>query len=976
MKTIKLFTAILITAMTLTAQVQFYGTTKIQAPAGTQIDLRNDARYRIFARDAQGFDISEQITIDGDNWTRVVPATITYSAAGQTREVELVAQAGNQLIQRTLYSLSRTAIEAIQSGEMPRGDNHDRQHLGVFMPAGSTLKVRRVSPASGAANWDILVFQGRGGPAGDRNRYVLKLDITNNEWTTLSGTTQRGGLPLIRTPRTEDLGGQPAIIEVEISGGVNELHYFHYGDNTADFLARWQGNHFALIGSSAVNLMVSQADRINGRFTTGEFANDINSLLDMYSDVLGNFNKWIGLDINAQEPIDRLLNSKFLVVPFVGGAGYAFYNEDFCGYSVGDVNGELGSYLARGWVVFHELGHGYDRGRIRNKEMPLVDVKNNILSTYFQMTYLDFTNDAQRRTTWLFGGNNTPSVVDARVVQQRTGSFSSIKLDGSNHFADRLYLMLTMTNAAGNFEDATNALAEVNRLNRRHDWSLADLWTMGLNNSAKTNIIPFVKSFGFSVSDNIKMLTFENESRIAQPLRDLTSANINSHLFPADGRLLWGSLSMVKPGELELGSGTATITINIDDLDKVRGKTLKIKDGAKVIHEAEITSNTISVPSIAAGAYYMEFPASSDRLYITGYHELIIKNGEDTKKAVSYEKVNYSPAASAMEFYLECPTHAWVFRATISYDAANGRIISRGSGQYSNGGWSNWGRINMEILRNGSRRHYVDYNVAAGFGLRYLDVRVGDEIVINHNNPTNIPSAPFSEATRGLPVYRAVNTLTGEMNTTDFAFDGTTLTLVITERGIFKKGTTEAKQQEMHAENFELALNETKKDAGARWAVLNAFKDIKAAYLWGANLLSEADRERIMKDFDPCDCGTCEACKPATSIASTATTASATGIKFAQNIVSDRAEISVILPNASTGSATAATETRIVIYDMTGNVVFEEKTTNRTPVCSVIWDLRNSAGRFVANGTYLVIAEVRNTDGRMYQYSARLGVKR
>ena len=105
------------------------------------------------------------------------------------------------------------------------------------------------------------------------------------------------------------------------------------------------------------------------------------------------------------------------------------------------------------------------------------------------------------------------------------------------------------------------------------------------------------------------------------------------------------------------------------------------------------------------------------------------------------------------------------------------------------------------------------------------------------------------------------------------------------------------------------------------------------------------------------------------------------GIKFAVNPVSDKAEISVILPNndpagAGSNATTRAVETNVVIYDMVGNVVFEEKATNRTPVCRVIWDLRNPAGRFVANGTYLVIAEATDRNGRIYRYSARLGVNR
>ncbi len=59
---------------------------------------------------------------------------------------------------------------------------------------------------------------------------------------------------------------------------------------------------------------------------------------------------------------------------------------------------------------------------------------------------------------------------------------------------------------------------------------------------------------------------------------------------------------------------------------------------------------------------------------------------------------------------------------------------------------------------------------------------------------------------------------------------------------------------------------------------------------------------------------------------------------------------------------------RFVVYDMTGNVVAEGS--GRT------WDLRNSAGRFVANGSYLVVVEATDRNGVKFRWSDKLGVKR
>jgi flagellar hook assembly protein FlgD len=65
-------------------------------------------------------------------------------------------------------------------------------------------------------------------------------------------------------------------------------------------------------------------------------------------------------------------------------------------------------------------------------------------------------------------------------------------------------------------------------------------------------------------------------------------------------------------------------------------------------------------------------------------------------------------------------------------------------------------------------------------------------------------------------------------------------------------------------------------------------------------------------------------------------------------------------------------ETRVTVYDNVGNVVFEATTMDD----KVMWDLRNSAGRNVANGSYLVTAQVRGGSGKTYTYSAKLGVRR
>jgi hypothetical protein len=65
-------------------------------------------------------------------------------------------------------------------------------------------------------------------------------------------------------------------------------------------------------------------------------------------------------------------------------------------------------------------------------------------------------------------------------------------------------------------------------------------------------------------------------------------------------------------------------------------------------------------------------------------------------------------------------------------------------------------------------------------------------------------------------------------------------------------------------------------------------------------------------------------------------------------------------------------EINLIVYDMTGNVVF--RTSGRDE--KIVWNLTNPAGRFVANGTYLVIVEARGMSGKVYMYYGQVGVNR
>jgi len=97
------------------------------------------------------------------------------------------------------------------------------------------------------------------------------------------------------------------------------------------------------------------------------------------------------------------------------------------------------------------------------------------------------------------------------------------------------------------------------------------------------------------------------------------------------------------------------------------------------------------------------------------------------------------------------------------------------------------------------------------------------------------------------------------------------------------------------------------------------------------------------------------------------------GILLENAIVSDVAKITIITPEPATAN--------ITILDNLGNTVFTKTTVGATALgrpqqTPIVWNLTNQSGRFVANGTYLIIAEATGISGKIYRYSTKLGVKR
>jgi hypothetical protein len=94
------------------------------------------------------------------------------------------------------------------------------------------------------------------------------------------------------------------------------------------------------------------------------------------------------------------------------------------------------------------------------------------------------------------------------------------------------------------------------------------------------------------------------------------------------------------------------------------------------------------------------------------------------------------------------------------------------------------------------------------------------------------------------------------------------------------------------------------------------------------------------------------------------------GIMLDKNpVMTDYAQIKMRIPEKS--------EVKLAVYDNTGNLMFySECETRNSELATKAWNLTNADGRKVANGSYLVVVEAKGQSGKVYRYSAKLGVNR
>lgn len=639
---------------------QLSGVTKTWVYQGETSDQNWE---RMLADDQEDGDLTSVIKSSGSvntskTGTYVLSRSVTdsdqHTAALDTQVTVLDRNASEEekSIQRILYTLPDASH--LTGIGFNRGYYHDRQNLGLWMPHGSSLQIRIVNAEEFQQD---LTVQFKNDDSQTESSATIPKD---GSWVTLSNTftgdtgeESADSVPFITTPKNTAV--QP-VIEYRWTDDLKEIPYYRYGDSQQAFFDSWDKSQapFAIIEGSAATFLVPICDRNN--ILNSSYGNKkevyrfktLDEMLDWYASFVKQYDAYSGLDYYAEDPWNQDIRAKFFIKANAHGAGQAYYTTDHSAY-----NGKsLQTYLVKDWISLHEFGHGYE-GAIASQENPFVETTNNILGYYFEPTYRPAEDFG-----WLLGEfSGTKSERYAQLGNRMKESLAS-----SNTFADivsdpwhynvSLYMFTNLMDKLGP-QQAVSAMHSHYRevyYKTGKKMGSSDALAESLD-SLDYNVLPYFASWHILPSGRIADQVYAMDKPMIYYLKEL---------IPDDAACektrvalgLDGIYSLVSTDDLADTGYTSKVRLNIqiDDLTQIKGKTIRIKNGSKIVKEVILSSGEIQL-ELPVGIYELEMPLPKETAYQYD-NEYLIASAGNVSKTVSYTRQTGNPLADDMQIQM------------------------------------------------------------------------------------------------------------------------------------------------------------------------------------------------------------------------------------------------------------------------------------------------------------------------------------
>lgn len=550
--------------------------------------------------------------------TAIILIAITMILNYQTK-ILAKSRTSESTTQKTLYTLP--SVSDINITGTYRGNGHDRQNLGIYMKQGASFEIRQTNKK---LNQDLTLQCLNNDSQTEKNYTIPK----NGDWVTV--TVDNDSVPFIRTV----YGTEEPKIEMKNLQGTEELTYYYYQDNEEEFFNKWRNNNhsYAVIENDRATFLVPIKDRDLIVKNDGNSYNfkSIDEMLEYYHDFVEQFDRYLGLSYDTDNSLDKNIKTKFFVKANKHGAGAAYYSANHTAQNGDSISG----YLSRGWLNLHEFGHGYE-GSLANQDLQLVDVMNNILAHYYQVTYLR-ENDGG----WL--GKKLSIEENMKNAREKVSNYNELS------YQQKLYSFVDLLDKIG----PEKSMAYVHSKYREYAkqgvrYNASDMFAKSFSEVSGYNVIPYLNSYKITPSEDIQAEIYEQDMPFIYYLRDLVSTDQKTEQIRKDLNLE-GKYSLVSNQDIEKYNmkGSIKINISINDFEQIKGQKIYIKDGKNVVKEITIEDKNIVVNNIPAGVYKIQIPKPKNNAYSYQYEYIVVKENAINEKNIEYKKLNTDTLAS------------------------------------------------------------------------------------------------------------------------------------------------------------------------------------------------------------------------------------------------------------------------------------------------------------------------------------------
>lgn len=542
--------------------------------------------------------------------TTVVPAINEPAPEANATEVS-VDGIEERVYQKSIPVLTGSKIA--RTIGMGRGNSQARESLGVVLPADTTLYVRQAKPTNEA---DLKVNLVTDDSQTNQTAVVSK----DGTWTSIRTTVDSAAFMYM--PR--GLESEP-LIEYYIENNLFQaLPTYRKGQNQETFETQWvdQDASFAFVDGDKHAILIPRVDRdrvLAMKTNTSKFLfTSLDELITYYDDVVTHYDQWAGL-IDDPTSVSYNFGHKYFTMPDKNGIGTAYWSNDHMGMNSNSVYG----YLEKGWLILHEIGHGYDGVMAQDKNVNLLEVINNVYAHHYEQEvqklgsdwlYQNKQTEAQRRIHDTYLSGNTDFTFNSLGGREKLDFMTRMtRFAGMEAFAGMLQQMREQAAREGLPTDVPRWLGEY----------------MLAQNGA--NALAYFDLFHVPTSPQLEdRLNTYNNSYI-YPLASLITDEAERQKY-VDRLDLKTIYELVKSSDLADTTiqAPATITVNLNGQTLPQHAKVQLKDGSTIVAEAVVQNGRVLFDSVRAGVYKVVAPVSTTYALPEHTYLIVSENGENT----------------------------------------------------------------------------------------------------------------------------------------------------------------------------------------------------------------------------------------------------------------------------------------------------------------------------------------------------------